>query len=349
VTAATPVIPASPVTLRAEVHRFNPTLAITETESPPASWYTLPEVADLEEVAVFGKAWLFACRAGQVAEPGAWVAGRHGRLPWLVVRGDDGELRAFHNSCRHRGSEVLLGAGCSRKLTCRYHGWSYGLDGRMNSRTELVPLRVATWGPLVLVNADPDAEPPDVPPVDFEDLHWAARREYEVGCNWKAFCDNYLDGGYHIAHVHKSLDAQLDMGSYRTELGDSWSVQTAGPGDRAERIGGGATYVFRYPTLMLNRYGPVLDTNVVVPLGPNRCRVLFDFWFSAEAAADEAFVARSLEQSHLTQLEDIEISESVQVGTESPAFDRGRYAPTFEIAIHHFHRLLAADLHGALP
>lgn len=335
--------------LAAAILEFDPALPITATESPPAAWYTDAEVAALEEEAVFGRSWLFACRDDQVAAPGAWIAGRHGRLPWLVVRDEAGILRAFHNSCRHRGSEVLTGAGCAAKLVCRYHGWSYGLDGVMNSRTALPPLQVATWGPLILINADPAAPPPDVPPLDFADLTWVARREYEVRCNWKAFCDNYLDGGYHIAHVHTSLDAQLDMSSYRTELGGAWSVQTAGPGDVAERIGAGATYVFRYPSLMLNRYGPVLDTNVVIPQGPDRCRVLFDFWFESAAAADEAFVARSLAQSHTTQLEDIEISESVQVGTESPAFSRGRYAPRFEIAIHHFHRLLAEDLRSALP
>ncbi|MCP4870509.1 MAG: aromatic ring-hydroxylating dioxygenase subunit alpha [Proteobacteria bacterium] len=339
----------TPEQFRATVLDFDPALAIGETESPPADWYTEASVASLEDEAVFGRSWLFACRDDQVAVPGAWIAGRHGRLPWLVVRDEDGTLRAFHNSCRHRGSEVLMGDGCAAKLVCRYHGWSYGLDGRMNARTHLPPLQVAEWGPLVLINADPEAAAPDVLELDFGGLQWVARRSYDVGCNWKAFCDNYLDGGYHIAHVHTSLDAQLDMGSYRTELGGAWSVQTAGPGDVAERIGEGATYVFRYPSLMLNRYGPVLDTNVVIPLAPNRCRVLFDFWFDEGVLTDEAFVARSLEQSHVTQLEDIEISESVQVGTESPAFARGRYAPRLEIAIHHFHRLLAEDLRSALP
>ncbi len=337
------------MSLRDEIRRFDPDVPIASASSPPSSWYTASDVADLEDRAVFARSWLFACRDDQVATPGSWVSGRHGRLPWLVVRGDDGALRAFHNSCRHRGSEVLRGEGCgARKLVCRYHGWAYGLDGVLNARTALPPLGVTTWGPLVLVHSDPDAAPPDVPPVDFDGLVWVARREYEVGCNWKAFCDNYLDGGYHIAHVHKSLDAQLDMATYRTELGSTWSVQTASAGAVPDRIGGGATYVFHYPSLMLNRYGPCLDTNVVVPLAPDRCRVLFDFWFTSGVHRDDEFVRASLEQSHVTQLEDIEISESVQVGTASPAFDRGRYAPRHEIAIHHFHRLLAADLRRGL-
>ena len=344
---------------------FDPDLPIDETGSPPADWYTRGDVHDLEQRAVFARRWVFACRTDEVAEPGRWVAGRYGALPFVVVRGADGVLRAFHNSCRHRGSEVVVGAGCGDQLVCRYHGWRYRLDG--SGKGALPPLAVGTWGPLVLVNADPDARPLGeltagmdrwLDEAAWADLRWVARKRYEVRCNWKAFCDNYLDGGYHIAHVHETLDAQLDMSTYRTELGPTWSVQTSAPGsgdderarvDVAARMGRGATYAFLYPALMLNRYGPVLDSNIVIALAPDRCEVLLDFWFEASVADDEAFVAQSLEQSHVTQLEDIDISESVQVGTASPAFDSGRYAPKWERAIHHFHQLVARDLRARKP
>jgi choline monooxygenase len=217
----------------------------------------------------------------------------------------------------------------------------------------LTPLAVEQWGPLVLLHADADAAPfaPNhrglTERLDgWADLRWVARRSYEVRCNWKVFNDNYLDGGYHIPHMHPSLDAQIAIGSYRTELFDGASVQTCPPsGAAGARIGEGALYAWIHPTLMINRYGPVLDTNTVVPLGPDRCVVHFDFWFAVDA--DEDFTAQSMAQSEVTQLEDIDISESVQLGTASPGFDRGRYAPNYEKAIHHFHRLLAADLRSA--
>jgi choline monooxygenase len=95
---------------------------------------------------------------------------------------------------------------------------------------------------------------------------------------------------------------------------------------------------------MLNRYGPVLDANRVVPLGPERCRVDFDWWIEAERAGDRSFVERCVAASAAVQEEDVAICESVQRGMRTRSFVRGRYAPRFERALFHFHRRLAADL-----
>ena len=178
------------------------------------------------------------------------------------------------------------------------------------------------------------------------------RVEYEVASNWKVIADNYLDGGYHVPHMHPTLAAQIDMKSYRTELFEHYSVQTSSPRsadargpldyDPEARIGGGAIYAWIYPTLMLNRYGPCLDSNHLVPLGPHRCKVIYEFYF-AETEGEQArrFIEQSIAQAEITQREDIEICESVQIGLGSPAYDRGRYAPRVEQGEHHFHQLLA--------
>ena len=115
--------------------------------------------------------------------------------------------------------------------------------------------------------------------------------------------------------------------------------------DFEDRLGQGAVYAFVYPNLMLNRYGPILDTNWAVPLGPERTLTVFDYWFDpAVADADPDFVERSLAASDRVQQEDVGICESVQRGLRSSSYDTGRYAPRLEHAMHHFHRLLAADL-----
>ena len=359
--------------LRDEVSRFDTTLPVAEATSPPSSWYTTRQFHDLEQRAVFGRRWIYVCPADRVAAPGSWAAGCYGGMPWVVARDAAGTLRAFHNVCRHRGAEVVKEDGRGTSLQCRYHGWTYGLDGRLRSAPRmgamegfdraamsLPPMQVEQWGPLVLVNADPSAGPflGDFGALDallartgWGGLVYGTRTVWEVGCNWKVFADNYLDGGYHIAHMHPTLDAQLDMGSYRTKLHDWFSVQTSRPGagddpraevDVAARMGDGPLYAFVYPSLMINRYGPVLDTNLVVPVAADRCRVIFDFWFDPSVAAQPDFIARSLAQSELTQREDIDVSESMQLGTTSPSYDRGRYASGWEKGIHHFHRLLAA-------
>jgi choline monooxygenase len=97
---------------------------------------------------------------------------------------------------------------------------------------------------------------------------------------------------------------------------------------------------------MLNRYGPILDTNWVVPTGPATCRVVFDYFF--RDPGDEEFIARSIAASHRVQEEDVSICESVQRGLGSPAYDRGIYAPKIEMAAHQFHKLLAEDLRRGL-
>lgn len=356
--------------LASEIDRFDPELPIERAFMPPASWYVDPRFHELERRAVFGRTWQAVARDDEVAAPGAYVAGCVAGIPWVVVRGDDGALRGFHNSCRHKGREVVTGRGTAAgTLVCGYHAWSYGLDGRLKSAPRiagiedfdrdamsLLPLGVEAFGHTLFVHADA-AAPPLAPGLAElarriaargASYRWLDRREFEIRANWKAVVDNYLDGGYHIPHMHPSLDAQIDMGSYRTELFERFSIQSATAGGARERIGEGAIYAWVYPNFMLNLYGPCIDTNVVVPLAHDRCKVVYDFYFAEdEGGVAERFMRESIAQSGVTQKEDTEICESVQIGLGSPSYDRGRYAPRVEMGEHHFHRLLAADYRSA--
>jgi choline monooxygenase len=292
--------------------------------------------------------------------------------PYVIVRGVDGVLRGFHNACRHHGARLVDGERACAAIVCPYHGWTYSLDGSLKSaprsagllefRREdhgLVAVRVEAWGPLVFLHPGRQGRPlaedlapllPLLEPKRLASYRWVARRSYEMACNWKVFVDNYLDGGYHIPHLHGNLAGQLDLASYRTTLFERCNVQTcdahAAPGteELAVRMRGGAVYAWIHPNLMLNRYGPMLDSNLVLPLGQASCAVVFDYWYDGDADAARAFVEASIENSDVTQGEDVWISEQVQRGLSSIAYDRGRYAPQVEHAMHHFHRLLASDL-----
>jgi choline monooxygenase len=217
----------------------------------------------------------------------------------------------------------------------------------------LPPIAVEQWGPWVFINPDTSARPIAEAFADLGALlarrNWTGLRfhsskHWDIACNWKVYVDNYLDGGYHIPHMHPSLDAQLDMSSYRTECFDLYSIQTSG--GASTRIGEGAIYAWTYPAFMINVYGDCMDTNRVEPIGPDRCRVYYEFFF-ADSVPDDV-IAASIAQSDITQREDIEICESVQVGLRSPSYDRGRYAPQVEIGEHHFHRLVASTLRAGL-
>src|SRR5262249_35641219 len=120
----------------------------------------------------------------------------------------------------------------------------------------------------------------------LDGLSFLERREYTLDCNWKVFVDNYLDGGYHVNSVHPTLGSVLEDSEYRTEGFERTSLQSSplrasdDAAASATRKGDRARYAWAFPNAMINLYAGVMDTNVVLPLGPERCRVLIDFYFA---------------------------------------------------------------------
>src|SRR3982751_5715358 len=105
----------------------------TGTDTLPFSWYSDDDVLRRERAAIFARSWQYAGRASEVAKPGSFLATDAGGIPILVTRDTDGALRAFLNVCRHRGA--VLADGCAERSTiqCRYHAWTYDLDGSLRS------------------------------------------------------------------------------------------------------------------------------------------------------------------------------------------------------------------------
>ncbi len=346
---------------------FDPSLPIEIAPTPPSAWYTQPEMLERETETLFRESWQFVARADEVKNPGDFVSGRFLDAPWVLTRGYDGELRAFFNVCRHHAAEIATGSGCSATLTCPYHGWRYGLDGRLESAPRLgparefnretyglVPMPVTTLGPFIGIQiARPEhaaAIPPKLSsavhgmlePTAYEDLTWFKREHYDMECNWKVYVDNYLDGGYHVSVLHQGLADQLSLGDYETEVGDGYVVQRCqSDPDSSSRMGTEALYVWLYPTFAINRYGPYMDTNLIIPLSVNRTRVIFDYYAEPDALADARAIDQTLQTSAQVQQEDGFICESVQRGIASPAYETGRYAPRLEHGAYAFHGWVA--------
>jgi choline monooxygenase len=365
------------VSLQDHLAAFDPTLPLARARTIPAAWYREPAVHAAEARHVFADSWQLAGRAAQVAEPGAFLTAEVAGLQILVVRGEDGVLRAFHNVCRHRAARVAHEpCGTATKLRCRYHGWTYDLAGRLRGVPEfdgvaefrreehgLPPLAVETWGPFVFVHAGPRppamrewlAPLPDHPSThDLGGLRFAERRVYDLNCNWKVYVDNYLDGGYHVHTIHPGLAGVLDYAGYRTELFERTNVQISplrqpdaqreDASAAAVRTGDAAHYWWIYPNLMLNLYAGVMDTNLVLPVAPDRCRVVFDFYF---ADPGSGLTAESIAVADRIQAEDVDVCEDVQKGLASGAFTAGRFSVRRENGGYHFHQLLARQLAGA--
>ncbi|KAK1551325.1 hypothetical protein Q3G72_033967 [Acer saccharum] len=363
------------------VGEFNPKISIEKAVTPPSSWYTHPSFFDLELDRLFYTGWLAVGYTEQINDPRDFFTGRIGHVEFVVCRDDNGIIHAFHNVCRHHASLLASGTGKKSCFVCPYHGWTYGLNGALLKANRitgiqnfdvnefgLVPLKVATWGPFVLLNMDKEnthqqeiesnavakewlgscSEILSLNGVDSS-LSFVSRREYIIECNWKVFCDNYLDGGYHVPYAHKGLASGLKLDSYSTTTFEKVSIQRCESGcleskDNVDRLGSEALYAFIYPNFMINRYGPWMDTNLVIPLGPRKCKVVFDYFLEDSLKDNKAFVEKSLEDSEKVQMEDIILCEGVQRGLESPAYSSGRYAPTVENAMHHFHCLLYDNL-----
>ncbi len=366
---------------------FDPALPLAQAQTIPSAWYHDTALYALERRAVFGKCWLAAGRAAVVAEPGSFLTTEIAGEPIVVVRDSAGVLRAFFNVCRHRAAPVVVQPeGRATKLRCRYHGWTYDLNGRLSGTPEfdgvadfcrehngLAEINVAVWGPLVWVNLGRQPTPlaEFLAPLPnwiigrrLESLRFVERRAYDLACNWKVYVDNFLDGGYHVNTIHPGLAGVLDYTQYRTEIAGNTAVQisplllpphphpspSAGRGEpngtvAAVRTGDEAAYWWVFPNFMLNLYQGVMDTNVVLPLGPDRCRVVFDFYFAdITGESAEKFIRDSIAVAERIQQEDIEICEQVQHGLGSRSYDTGRFSVRREAAGYYFHQLLAARL-----
>ena len=344
----------------------------------PAAFYTDPAVAALDRRVIFDRGWQLVAHVCQLREPGDHVIADFAGLPVIAVRGagdqgQAGEIRVFHNVCRHRAGPIASCDGLAAKsLRCRYHGWTYGLDGVLRSAPEMAgaadfdvadvrlpQLSARVWQRLVFAAVDP-AHVPDfdafVAGIDarlgtsrgLEHYGHHQRVGYDVACNWKVYVDNYLEG-YHVPHIHPGLNKLLDYRSYVTETA-RWHSHQFSPLESVDGLygDGDALYYWLWPNTMLNILPGRLQTNRVVPTGVDRCRVEFDFYYTA----DDSGAARARREADLAfsdevQLEDLTICQDVQRGLASGSYEPGRLNPLRENAVHHFHELLRDAYRGA--
>jgi phenylpropionate dioxygenase-like ring-hydroxylating dioxygenase large terminal subunit len=198
----------------------------------PKSRYTSAEFADLELERMWPRVWQLACSVDHVATAGDYFEHRAGPSSVLIVRGDDGELRAFQNVCRHRGNLLCEGAGDGlTELQCPFHHWTWDLQGRLrevpsrktfgalrNDDFPLVPVRVDAWGPLVFVNLDPDADalaaylegvPDDTAWAHLDEFRCQVTARIPVACNWKVVAEGFSES-YHVQGIHPEMLASVD-------------------------------------------------------------------------------------------------------------------------------------------
>ncbi len=365
--------------VREVLNLYNPANPLEKAYTIPAPWYFDTRIEQLERNSVFATNWQVVGRLDQVKERGQFFTIDVNREPLVIVRSDDGNLRAFFNVCRHHAAAVVSEeSGCAKQFRCPYHGWTYGNDGVLKGMVEfegvcnferadngLVPVRVDVWENFIFVNLDGKAVPlreflgkvPEiVEPLQLtEKLHYFDRRIYTLNCNWKVYVDNYLDGGYHVPHAHKGLSSVVEYTKYTIENLERACLQSS-PLDSSRALEsaisstrqGHAFYLWIYPNFMINAYSGVMDTDLVLPMGVDKCAVIFDYYFADISSAAQKHHSESIAVSEKVQDEDMAICDSVQRGLSSRAYVAGRLSVRREAGEHLFHRLLHADMTKAL-
>ncbi|HUO97056.1 MAG TPA: aromatic ring-hydroxylating dioxygenase subunit alpha [Rhizomicrobium sp.] len=317
------------------------------TETLNAALYRDAGVFALERERIFAASWQLLGHENELGEPGAYLAATIAGYPVMAVRGEDGILRAFHNVCRHRaGPLVEDGTGaCAGALTCRYHGWRYGLDGRLTSARDfgpaagfdarqfgLVEIACSTWRGFVFVAMDKAAGPLEavVAPLqrraremDFFEGGRILRSAHEIACNWKTYVENYLEG-YHVPIVHPALSASLGN-SYRVEIDGFLQFHQAGarPGAAVTGLWG-----WMWPCLGINLYADAVLMERMWPAGPARTRLEYLYVFRPGAGEDA--IARAKAASEVTTREDIAICEAVQRNLDAGIYRTGVLSPRHE-------------------
>lgn len=355
---------------------------IREASTLPARFYSDPGVFELCRERIFARSWQLVANTDQVKIPGQTcpVTLLDGLLdePLLLTRDHGDALHCLSNVCTHRGTILCEHAGVEKTLVCRYHGRRFDLSGAFrhmpefdqtrgfpSAKDDLARVPFGTWGKFVFASLNPIAPLEEMLAEMRARLSWlplhdftldpARSREYLVHANWALYCDNYLEG-FHIPFVHAALNEALDYGGYTTEL-HGWSnlqLGVAKGGEEAfdlpasspdfgKRVA--AYYYWLFPNTMFNFYPWGCSVNIVRPLAVDRTRVSFLTFVWREDLLQRG--AGALSGLDRVEREDEAVVEAVQRGTRSRFYDRGRYSPTREQGVHHFHRLLARVLNGA--
>jgi choline monooxygenase len=351
---------------------------VTRAETLDKAFYLEAAAQAAQRERIFARSWQWLGDLAETKQAGSLVP----RTlledcldePLLLARDAGGALRCLSNVCTHRGNLLVQQpcTGGATKIRCGYHSRRFELDGRMvfmpafeeaqgfpRPCDDLPQLPLSDWsGQAFVALDDPAAGFDEVFGPLQERLRWLplhefkldpqAGRDYEFDAHWALYVENYLEG-LHIPFVHPGLTQTLDLAQYRYELLPWANLQLAvarpdepafelpaSSPDHGRRIA--AYYYWVFPNLMLNFYPWGLSVNQVVPIGPARTRVLFrSYVWKPELQAQGA--GGALDQ---VEREDEAVVMTVQRGLRSRLYQRGRYSPSREQGVHHFHRLIGA-------
>jgi Rieske 2Fe-2S family protein len=350
-----------------------------EPKSLPRRYYTSRDVLEDELELIFARTWAYVGHESQVAEPGDFFTAQLAGDNVIVSRGRDGDLHAFNDVCRHRGSRIC-GAGAhgnAERFVCPYHQWVYDVDGSLlsaprmpeldRSTLGLKPVRLESWNGFLFANLSPDAPPLEAQlkgtrtlwdAYDVERVKLAHTITYGVHANWKLVLENFFEC-YHCAATHPEFSAVFDLNAYFETCAAAFQMR---PGAKTLTLTGDYTC-----KLLMTREQPAEGE---IPMGAARVGLTHtsavSFWpdyalafrfqpldlFETEVGCDwfvhaDAEAGRDYDVDDLIALWDItnrqdwQLCEDNQAGVSSRAYEPGPYHMAGEPQIVDFLRRYA--------
>lgn len=270
----------------------------------PGGRYVDPEFLALEQAGLWKRAWLYAAHSDELPEPGSFLLFTRTGSPIFLIRGKDSKVRAFYNTCRHRGGPLVKEAcGHTRGLVCGYHGWTYDFEGRLvnlrdkrdfvgldASQRSLVEVRCEQLGNWIFINEDPEAEPllEHLGPIpgyfqqyDIDNIRFVEKHGFDVECNVKVLMDAFLEV-YHLKSIHQNtVDRFLDHRGSKIVLWKNGHSLMLTPNRRPDWVDPGTVGMQQIPSVdeLFAKNNPSFNLypNLVTPMADSGMPFLL-FW-----------------------------------------------------------------------
>jgi len=346
---------------------------ITKAETLPASFYKNPETFEIIKEKLFLKSWQWIGDQSIIKKNSAHpinILENFLSEPVLLTRSEGRKISCLSNVCSHRGN-ILIDEPCqTKKIVCKYHGRRFNNEGIFEYMPEfdktigfprecdnLYNFPLINWHGLLFIGLNPLFDLNHVLnqiedrvsflPLEKLSLKESLSKDYEIDAHWALYCDNYLEG-FHVPFVHKDLNEVLDYESYDTEIYDYFNLQIGyasgkedcfiypkGHIDSGKKIA--AYYYWVFPNLMLNIYPWGISVNLVKPQGMSHTKIIFRSYVFDESKLNVG-ASGDLDK---VEMEDEYVVQNVQKGINSSFYNTGRFSPTKEKGVHHFHNLIS--------
>lgn len=356
----------------------DPQLGPSRELTPPARAYSSAQIAAAELAAVWHRQWVIAGPSAAVAEPKSYLSTEVGGIPVVITRDRGGVLHALSNVCRHRGMILTDGCGSAMTLNCPNHAWTYALDGQLRgapratvdenfdpATIRLPEYAVVEWGPVILVNLDPKAQPPRAElsliseVLAGADLDFTTMRQsgdiidWQIEANWKIVIENYLEC-YHCSWVHRDLAAVIDVGDYRYAAEPVGDLLISTSPVKQEADDTRRNNLLDTSGPLQSAFWYLLLPGATVNVYPGAGAVEFTWYWPVDAQTTGArtlvLVAPNATPEYEAQLqsliatvgeEDNHICEGMHKGMSTGVLERARIIPGNEPLISDFHAFLA--------